>query len=140
MRYDSETAFREILRRGEALRKRKERRTIQALSAASAALLILMILSVQVLPPEGSAEGMRSVYGAFLLPAEAGGYVLAAVVAFAVGAVVTVACIRYRDKKNQDAFRGDSPGTAIPDDLIGTVSGGEADGQKPEESKRRNGQ
>ena len=98
---------------------------------------------------EGYDEHMRATiegaddfyaYTASLLPAEAGGYVLAAVVAFAVGAVVTVACIRYRDKKNQDAFRGDSPGTAIPDDLIGTVSGGEANGQKPDERMRRNGQ
>ena len=47
---------------------------------------------------DGDTKVLRSVYGAFLLPAEAGGYVLAAVAAFAMGVIITIACIRYRNK------------------------------------------
>ena len=98
LKYDSDAEFQEILRRSKAIREKKERRTIRALAGSSAAALILLVAGVCLFSRTETTEGIRSVYGAFLLPAEAGGYVLAAVAAFVVGVVVTVACIRYREK------------------------------------------
>ena len=102
LRYDSDAEFREILRRTETLRKRKERGTIQTLASSSAAFLILLILGICLFSRREATEEIRSVYGAFLLPAEAGGYVLAAVAAFVIGVIVTVVCIRYREKRERD--------------------------------------
>ena len=102
MKYDSDAALQEILRRSEAIRAKKERRTIRGLASASAALLALLVAGVCLFSRTETTEGVWSVYGAFLLPAEAGGYVLAAVAAFVIGVVVTVACVRYREKKGRN--------------------------------------
>ena len=102
LKYDSDAEFQEILRRSETLRKKKERCTIQALASSFAAFLVLLILGVCLFSRRETTEEIRSVYGAFLLPAEAGGYVLAAVAAFVIGVIVTVFCIRYREKKEKD--------------------------------------
>ena len=98
MKYDRETALREIVLRGERLRRKKERAMTQALAAASAGLFAALALCVCVMPYPVEPEIAKSAYGAFLLTAEAGGYVLAAVIAFIVGAVVTAVIIRRREK------------------------------------------
>ena len=66
--------------------------------AAAAAALVLTIGSLG-----DSVAGMESgsTYGSFLLPTQAGGYVLAAVVAFAVGVGVTLGIQRYRKKHDK---------------------------------------
>ena len=134
--FDSEKEFSEILRRGEALRRKKERHAVQILATASAALLILLVLGIHTFSHKGSQNEIQSVFGAFLLPAEAGGYVLAAVLAFFIGVAVTVACIRYRTRKeNESTGQESSSETMIPDDCIATVAGGQKEPHEQEEKK-----
>ena len=49
--------------------------------------------------PEVIRDG--SVYGAFLLSQEAGGYVMTAVIAFALGVAVTLLCLRLQKRNKQ---------------------------------------
>ena len=96
MKYQTDEALREILRRGEQIAVRRERRTIRALAGATGALFMALVLAIGFGPHRVSSNRLRSVYGSFLLSPEAGGYVLAAVIAFALGVTVTLLCIRRR--------------------------------------------
>ena len=94
MKYQTDEALREILRRGEQITVRRERRTIRALAGATGALFMALVLAIGFGSHRASSNRLRSVYGSFLLSPEAGGYVLAAVIAFALGVTVTLLCIR----------------------------------------------
>ena len=96
MNYNPETEFQEILRRSKKIQIKKERRTVRMLAASSAATFVLLVLSIGILCDNGIREESRSVFGSFLLPTNAGGYVIAAVAAFFVGVLVTYIIIRKR--------------------------------------------
>ncbi|MCR5418235.1 MAG: hypothetical protein K6E84_04895 [Lachnospiraceae bacterium] len=112
MRYTDEEALSEIMKRSSrALEKRREK-ACRALAATSAVLFVALLAVTAIFP--GTAAGgdiQHAVYGSFLLSREAGGYVLASTIAFALGVTVTLFCIRYRqgtsteasDKKDHEA-------------------------------------
>ena len=97
MKYSVDEAFDEIKRRGERIRYRHEKTVGQGLSAAAFLVATALLGTIGVL---GSREvqGMQTVYGSFLLPAEAGGYVLAAILAFALGVALTLMIQKYTKK------------------------------------------
>ena len=92
MKYDQTGAVKEILRRREKLRLAQLKKTIRRLYAASIVLTAILAAGMAGIASESRA-GM-SVYGAFLLPGEAGGYVLMGGLAFALGVVITLLCIQ----------------------------------------------
>ena len=96
MKYTSEEALTEILRRSEQLVRRRNRRIDRLLAGFASALLAGLVLVISLLPGGSGASHTGTVYGSFLLSAEAGGYVLAAVIAFVLGIVFTLLCIRRR--------------------------------------------
>ncbi|MCR4655796.1 MAG: hypothetical protein K5770_06160 [Lachnospiraceae bacterium] len=72
------------------------------------------------------AYSQRSVYGAFLLSPQAGGYVLAAVIAFVIGVVFTLLCQRYRKKSSPGirALSGLEKRGHFSDRILFSVTGG----------------
>lgn len=105
MNYTDQEALFEILKRSEAISREKARRSTIALSSVSGALFVFLVALIALIP--GRAAGgsdMDSVYGSFILNAQAGGYVLAAVIAFALGITVTLLCLRLR--KNSGSRNG----------------------------------
>ena len=82
-----------------AYSRKRESRTTTLFGAASAALALCLIFLVfagsEILL--GEAGGMYS--GATMLFENAGGYVLLAICSFMVGVVVTVLCLKLRNKK-----------------------------------------
>ncbi len=105
MKYTSDEAMERILRRGREIRSERDRRTTRILGGVSAALFTALIAVLVMMPGKSHAEAGSSVFGAFLLPSEAGGYVIAAVIAFALGIVITILAIRYRNNRRN----GDKP-------------------------------
>ncbi len=101
MKYTTDEALAEVLRRSDQLVRRRDRRTCGRLFGLTGALLAALVLVIAVLPGGGGSAPAESVYGAFLLSREAGGYVLAAVLAFALGVVITLLCLKQR-QKNRD--------------------------------------
>ena len=88
MKYSQQEQIEEILARGDALRKKRERRITGVLTASATALMVLLVIGIGAvgnMTPAGTASS----YGSFLLDAKAGGYVLVAVLAFALGVVIT---------------------------------------------------
>ena len=97
-----EELLRKVHKRAEELREKREKRMTAALftgggilTAAAAAVVLSVSVPQHPLTESGFA-------GASLLSDSAGGYVLAAVLAFMAGVVVTLACVRYRQKKEED--------------------------------------
>lgn len=95
MKYTEQEQLEEILHRGKELRLRKDKNLLRGLSATATVLLLTLTVCISKLGGKGTLES-RTDYGSFLLSAETGGYVLTAVLAFAVGALITVIIYKYR--------------------------------------------
>ena len=95
MRYDADEALRKTLERASALRRRSRKQREIALSAISCCCLCALLALGFAAASQGAALAEED-YGAFLLPGYVGGYVLAGVLAFALGVLVTLACLRHR--------------------------------------------
>ena len=94
MKYETDKALQIILERGEERRIRKHRARTVRLGSASALLGVLLMAVLAgmggSLPKQGETP-----FGAFLLSQELGGYILIAVVMFAVGAGLTLYLLRW---------------------------------------------
>ena len=99
MKYTTEEALAEIMQRRDQIILRRDRRACRMLSGTAGALFAVLVLVIALLPGKATVSSSGSVYGSFLLSQEAGGYVLAAVIAFALGVCVTLLCLRYRRRK-----------------------------------------
>ena len=101
MQYTFDEALQETLRRAGALKKRRFKAQTRALSAAIVVLLgSVLAIGAGYMTPQSPVIGDLD-YGAFLLPSEAGGYILAAVAAFVIGVLVTLLCIHLRGAEPQ---------------------------------------
>ena len=100
MKYTTEEALAEIMRRSEQVSIRRNRCACRRLSGLTGALLAALVLVIAVMPGGGATAPTEPVYGAFLLSREAGGYVLAAVLAFALGVAVTLLCLKRKQSKD----------------------------------------
>ena len=98
MKYASDEALEKIFTKSKEIRAKRERRTAVILSTVTAVLSILLIGTVQLLKGQGIKEASATTLGAFLLPSEAGGYVLAGVLAFLLGVAVAWWAVWYRGK------------------------------------------
>ena len=85
------------MRRGRILRRQNRKRAVGLLSASASFVAAALIIAIGWFGGAAAGAGSGSAYGAFLLPVEAGGYILAAVIAFAVGVGVTVWILKYRN-------------------------------------------
>ena len=88
MKYTQQEQLEEIMARGKELRGKRERRITGILTATSTAFIALLVVCMGVTGHAGHT-GAATAYGSFLLTEEAGGYVLVAVLAFALGVIVT---------------------------------------------------
>ncbi|MBR0464102.1 MAG: hypothetical protein IJJ23_06920 [Clostridia bacterium] len=98
MKYSMEEALNRIEKRSKALRSRRLRRNAFGWINASLLLMILLIGAVArrgrvPMPCQAFAR-----YGASIMPAAAGGYVLVGVICFAAAVGLTIACIHYRNR------------------------------------------
>ena len=87
------------------IKKRKTfytvKKQLKGLTAAAAALALLLIGAMIYAPGVrgGADEATGSVYGSTILGPEAGGYVIVALIAFALGIVITLAVQKARKMK-----------------------------------------
>ena len=106
--YFMEEATQEVARRETILRGSRVSRRMAGLSALSAVLCVTLAVCFgyfgRSAPPGVSA---LTVYGTILLGGGAGGYVLAAVLAFMAGVIVTVVCIRAQKKRKHSIYEED---------------------------------
>ena len=98
---DKDIAFRDVLKRAEAVKRRRDRNRVGWLSAATGVLTVLIVLIA--LQTSRVAEGtVNGAMGSFLLRAEAGGYILVAVLALGLGAFITLYFVKRATKQSQN--------------------------------------
>ena len=97
---DREARLDEIFRRAEAVRRRHEENLAQLLGGATAALALALIVMIGGFAGRGT-EIRGTALGAFLLGPEAGGYVLVALIAFALGIAAALLAQRHRRMKQR---------------------------------------
>ena len=88
--------------------RRRQRRGIYGLSAMCMLLFAALMQAAGTVVGPGQPEAW-GVFGAMLLPKDAGGYVLVAVVSFAAAVVITALCFRLRSKENRRKDGADKP-------------------------------
>ena len=108
MKYTTDEALSEILRRGEAIALRRSHRACHILSGAACALFAALLVVIGFQPGRAATALSGTVYGAFLLSAEAGGYILAAVIGFALGAAVTLLFVRRNSTSTETEHKEES--------------------------------
>ena len=84
--------------RAAAIKRQEDRSRLRILGSVSAALLICLVVCMQQVQnmQNGILSGQNT--GTSLLDDSAGGYVLAAVIAFIAGVVITAVIYKYRNK------------------------------------------
>ena len=99
--YDTAERVRQVRLRAGQLHRKRENRLLGGLSSLCAVLAFSLIGSIAAMTGGGQGGTVPGLYGAMLLFEDAGGYVLAAVLSFAIATVITVLCIRSREKSKE---------------------------------------
>lgn len=99
--YDTAKCVELVKMRARKLQRRRERRRVSALSALCVILFTSLAgtIALAVSPVDLIARGM---YGTMLLRENVGGYVLVGVIAFVAAVVITLLCIRYRERSRKN--------------------------------------
>ena len=88
--------------------RRKRQRGIYGLSGACMLLFAVLTQAASTVIGQGQTA-VWGAFGAMLLREDAGGYVLVAVVSFAVAAAITALCFRLRIRENRRKDGTDKP-------------------------------
>ena len=106
--YDSAKRVRLVKQRVREMGRRRQRRSVWGLSAMCVLLTAALVTAAGMAGGPGQAAA-QGVFGAMLLREDAGGYVLLGVVSFAAAVVLTVVCIRLRDREKRKETGTDRP-------------------------------
>ena len=97
MKYSKENALKEIKRRAKIIRQEKERRITNFVTATASITSVALFAVIGVFS-EAEVSTKQTMYGSFILSAETGGYILTAVLGFALGVLVTIITRRMKNK------------------------------------------
>lgn len=89
--------------RADFLKKKKELALLKALGGASGGLAVCLLALFALFRQSGHGIASSGYAATSLLSEHAGGYVLAALIAFALGVVVTVLLCRYRGRDKPES-------------------------------------
>ena len=98
MKYTTENALKEIKRRAKVIRQKREKKITDILTMSSFFSLIALIAVISTYS-SSKVSGLQTEYGAFILSAETGGYILAAVLGFVLGVSITLVIRHMKNKK-----------------------------------------
>ena len=97
-----DNALCELEKRSGRIRARRSRRVLHELCLSVIVLTFALLASVSAVMPAPGAAPPESVFGAALLPVDAGGYILVAVLSFAAAVLLTLLLLRHAEKKRAD--------------------------------------
>lgn len=100
MKYGIDESFAEVRRRRDVIKRKNERRKVGMLSAGTFGLSVLFFIAVVECSRSPGMSVQGNVYGSFLMGSEAGAYVLVGIVAFLLGAAVTLIYHKNKNKQN----------------------------------------
>ena len=101
MKYSIEESLLRINERSRQIKYRKERNNVRFLAVMTVLAVFAFVAAVYgYVDFEGVGAG-QSAYGSFMLPDEAGGYVIVGVLCFAAAVVITLVCIKWKNKSDK---------------------------------------
>lgn len=92
----AEERIEKVHRRVKALERQRVKQQLAGFGSASAVLVVVLAVVMQRVGGLSISVTEDPYAGSSLLSESAGGYVLAAVIAFFIGVILTVVCLRYR--------------------------------------------
>lgn len=104
--YDTATRVGLVKKRVRQKQRRRETRALCGLSALCLLLSISLVGTIGALTGAGHSAAL-SLYGSILLHEDAGGYVLVGVISFTAAVVMTVLCVKYRERKKEPSEKED---------------------------------
>ncbi|MCR5332242.1 MAG: hypothetical protein K6E62_13820 [Lachnospiraceae bacterium] len=99
MKYSLDEAVAKIGERKKELIRRKNRRDIGILSSLTVLTVFALAIVMYRYIGFTAIDAGSSAYGSFMLPDEAGGYILVGVLCFVAAVIITLLCIRYASGK-----------------------------------------
>lgn len=106
--YDTARRIELVKKRIRENTRRKQRRRIYELAAACVLLFAVLVMAADTVIGHGQTAAQGG-FGAMLLRADAGGYVLVGVISFAAAAVITALCIRLKSREYQKKSGTEKP-------------------------------
>lgn len=96
--YDTAERVRRVRLRSGELHRKRENRLLGGLASLCVVLAFSLIGAFGFLTDGGQGGTVPGLYGAVLLFEDAGGYVITGVLSFAAAVIITVFCLRSREK------------------------------------------
>ena len=90
-----------VFNRAEEIKYLRETKKLNFCKAATVVLSVLLMYCAGALPASYKSAAVAGYCGAILLIDGIGGYVLTAVVTFTAATVITVGCIKIKDRRNR---------------------------------------
>ena len=100
MKYSIEDSLAKIDAKKKGLIYRKKKRDVGILAGGSAFCFLVLAALLGKYTDFTIAPNEQSSYGSFMLPQQAGGYVIVGVLCFAVAVVITLLCIKWKEKND----------------------------------------
>jgi hypothetical protein len=116
MKYSIDESMQQITEKSRELKIKKQRRKVGLIAFSSVSVMIAVITAVYSYAGLGISgvklgENNYSEYGAFMVPNEAGGYILVGLISFVAAVVITLLCLkingRYIRKDSQTEHDND---------------------------------
>ena len=101
MMYTMNESLAEIKKRSAAIKTRRSARRAYVWTGSCLAVMALLMGLASVKSGLQEHHLTQTPFGASIVTAEAGGYVLVGVICFVAAVALTLACIRYRDRHNR---------------------------------------
>ena len=101
MKYTASESLKQVLDRRDQLKRKREQKRLVWCSLSLCVLLVVLTLSVTSTPLAVQNGGNETAMGSFLLEAQTGGIIAAVVLAFLLGVLITLLCIRKNRHREQ---------------------------------------
>lgn len=100
MKYSIEDSLAQIETKKKRLIYRKKKRDVNILAGSLVLCFMVLAAAFEQLSGLSLVPDNYSKYGSFMLPQQAGGYVIVGVLCFAVAVVITLLCIKWKEKND----------------------------------------
>lgn len=91
-----------IISKAAELKRRKEKRKLNFCQTATVVLSVLLLYCVNAFSVPYKSAAVEEYCGAILLIDGIGGYVLTAVITFIAATIITVICIKFKNRRNRE--------------------------------------
>ena len=102
MKYSLDDAVAKIAEKKDEIIYRRKRRNIGLLAVLTTLTVVALAAVLYENVSFEAIDGGYSAFGSFMLPEEAGGYIVVGVICFIAAVALTLLCMRWRKKDTED--------------------------------------